>query len=361
MDTFELNFHKVADITASHFTRPEPRNRALQYVRALADPEVRKTANGIANSLGEKRADGLQRMLSSAAWDADAVRDALQAHLLGGSAGNVRVFGAAEYNFIKKGASSVGVGPQYSRRTGRLENCQTGLFVVQTGNGADLIADRELYLPEFWLKDKLKCCRTKIPHTVRYRSKEESIMAMMRRIKQIRWYCDDWFVCTEPLDGKQLATSLEHDEIPYVLQQPNCLQQLRMAGVSMDLLTRPSWTQWVEKGAVHSQWLRIRIPDSEVRPMRRWLLVERVLPRRSDKLRTYRCFGPEHTDLETLVAVALNGGSAARTLAAACESVGLDAYEVRQWPSWYRHITLAMLAHFCLNSAPATAQPAKPA
>ena len=25
--------------------------------------------------------------------------------------------------------------------------------------------------------------------------------------------------------------------------------------------------------------------------------------------------------------------------------VGLDHYEVRRWPGWYRHITLALLAH----------------
>ena len=28
--------------------------------------------------------------------------------------------------------------------------------------------------------------------------------------------------------------------------------------------------------------------------------------------------------------------------------VGLDQYEVRRWEGWYRHITLAMLAHACL-------------
>jgi SRSO17 transposase len=25
--------------------------------------------------------------------------------------------------------------------------------------------------------------------------------------------------------------------------------------------------------------------------------------------------------------------------------VGLDHYEVRKWPGWYRHVTLALLAH----------------
>jgi SRSO17 transposase len=29
--------------------------------------------------------------------------------------------------------------------------------------------------------------------------------------------------------------------------------------------------------------------------------------------------------------------------------VGLAEYEVRYWPSWYRHITLALLAHAWLT------------
>jgi SRSO17 transposase len=29
--------------------------------------------------------------------------------------------------------------------------------------------------------------------------------------------------------------------------------------------------------------------------------------------------------------------------------VGLDHYEVRKWPGWYRHITLALLAHAFLG------------
>ena len=32
-------------------------------------------------------------------------------------------------------------------------------------------------------------------------------------------------------------------------------------------------------------------------------------------------------------------------LSAAKAGVGLDQYEVRRWDGWYRHITLAMLAH----------------
>ncbi len=35
--------------------------------------------------------------------------------------------------------------------------------------------------------------------------------------------------------------------------------------------------------------------------------------------------------------------------------VGLDQYEVRTWTAWYRHITLALLAHAYLEVTRATA------
>lgn len=37
------------------------------------------------------------------------------------------------------------------------------------------------------------------------------------------------------------------------------------------------------------------------------------------------------------------------TLETAKGEVGLDQYEVRRWASWYRHITLAMMAHAFLT------------
>jgi len=41
--------------------------------------------------------------------------------------------------------------------------------------------------------------------------------------------------------------------------------------------------------------------------------------------------------------------------------VGLDHYEVRRWPGWYRHITLALLAHAFLVVAAVTDQARDPA
>jgi len=39
--------------------------------------------------------------------------------------------------------------------------------------------------------------------------------------------------------------------------------------------------------------------------------------------------------------------------------VGLDQYEVRKWDPWYRHVTLALLAHAYLAATRRQARPAE--
>ena len=66
----------------------------------------------------------MQRLLRTAVWDADVVRDDLRAFVaaqLGHPAG---VLIPDETGFLKKGTGSVGVQPQYSGTAGRIENCQ---------------------------------------------------------------------------------------------------------------------------------------------------------------------------------------------------------------------------------------------
>ena len=58
-----------------------------------------------------------------------------------------------ESGIPKRGKHSAGVGPQYCGISGRVENCQVGVFlsyVTALGHG---LIDRELYLPEDWCAD----------------------------------------------------------------------------------------------------------------------------------------------------------------------------------------------------------------
>ena len=64
--------------------------------------------------------------------------------------------------------------------------------------------------------------------------------------------------------------------------------------------------------------------------------------RRAGLLRLLR---PASTSLVGLVRVAGSRWAIEDGFQQAKNEVGLDHYEVRRWPGWYRHITLALLAH----------------
>src|ERR1700687_3257682 len=67
---------------APRFARPEPRRRALAYLKGIVSAIERKNGWQLAEQAGEARLDGMQRLLNSAVWDADLVRDDLRAYIL---------------------------------------------------------------------------------------------------------------------------------------------------------------------------------------------------------------------------------------------------------------------------------------
>src|SRR5580698_10258377 len=149
-------------LVAGRFGRVEPRRRARAYVRGLLAPLAAKNGWTLAEAAGDATPDGMQRLLSAAAWDAGGVRDDVRGYVARhlGSADGVLV--VDETGFIKKGIRAAGVQRQYSGTAGRVENCQLGVFCAYaTGKGRALI-DRELYLPKSWIADRDRCCEAAV-------------------------------------------------------------------------------------------------------------------------------------------------------------------------------------------------------
>ena len=121
---------RVHECIAGRFRRPEPRRRALTYLRGLLSPVERKNGWQLAEQAGDATPDGVQRLLYNYRWEADLVRDDLRDYVvehLGEADGVVVV---DETGFLKKGDKSVGVQRQYSGTAGRIENCQVGVFLA---------------------------------------------------------------------------------------------------------------------------------------------------------------------------------------------------------------------------------------
>jgi len=73
---------EVQDRLAPYFERSEPRQRAMAYIRGLVGITERKNGWQLAEVAGEATPDGMQRLLNTAHWDADQVRDDLREYIL---------------------------------------------------------------------------------------------------------------------------------------------------------------------------------------------------------------------------------------------------------------------------------------
>jgi hypothetical protein len=76
----------------------------------------------------------------------------------------------------------------------------------------------------------------------------------------------------------------------------------------------------------------------------RTLLARRSLDDPAD-IAYYLCSHPGTVTQEQIVTVAGARWAVEECFQAAKDQCGLDHYQVRKWEPWYRHITLAMLAH----------------
>src|ERR671917_934515 len=130
---------------AHRFARAEVRERARRYLVGLLERVERKNGWQLAEAIGEVGPRGVQRLLSAATWDADAVRDDLRAYVvdhLGDPASGVLI--VDDTGFVKKGDRSCGVARQYTGTVGAVANAQVGVVLAYASKQGAAFVDRAL-------------------------------------------------------------------------------------------------------------------------------------------------------------------------------------------------------------------------
>ena len=343
------------------FARSEPREHALAYVQGLLSGEERKNSWTLSERAGDATPDGMQRLLSTADWDPDLLRDDLQTYVVAALGDRNGVLIIDETGFLKKGTRSAGVSRQYSGTAGRIENCQIGVFLTYATPAGRTFLDRELYLPSAWTKDRARCAAAGIGADVDFATKPEQAMVMLERAVThgvpARW------VTADEVYGQhfKLRVKIEELHLSYVLAVP-VNQHVVAAGprenqefradALIAALPAQAWRRRsAGKGAKGDRlydWARtpihgINFPDSNY-----WLLAHRSISDPTD-LAYYLCHAPARTGLTQLVTVAGTRWAIEETFQTSKGQTGLDHYQVRQYTGWYRHITLSMLAHAFLT------------
>ena len=321
----------------------------------------RKNCWTIAEHAGDASPDGMQHLLARAKWDAGGVRDDVRGYVIEhlGDPGAVLVID--ETGDVKKGTASAGVQRQYTGTAGRIENAQVAVWLGYAAPGGHALIDRDLYLPKSWTADEDRCAAAGIPAGITFATKPQLARKMIGRAVTarvpFRWVAGDEVYG----DNGPLRTWLEQEEIAYVLavacdhRVPAGAGRTIRADQLAACLPKKAWQRLsAGKGAKGHRWYDwawVTISGPGPVPGHRYLLIRRN--RRTGELAFYRCYSPQPVTLAALVKVAGLRWTIEENFQAGKGLVGLDEHQVRRWTSWYRWVSLAMLAAAALTIAAA--------
>jgi SRSO17 transposase len=313
---WQAGLEELLGRVAGRFGRVEPRRHARALVLGLLADLPRKNCWTIAEHAGDPSPDGMQHLLARAVWDHNAIRDDVRAYVVEHLGDSEAVLVVDETGDLKKGTSTVGVQRQYTGTAGRIENAQVAVYLVYAGSAGHAVIDRDLYLPRSWTDDPARCQAVGVPDQVSFATKPALAKAMVCRALDAgvpaAWVAGDEVYGANP----GLRTELEARGIGYVLAVA-CDHPVRAGGASHRadaLLKRIPARAWQQvscgrgaKGHRYYDWAFLRLDHH----------------------------GP----------------------APGCQA---GQHQVRRWRSWYRWVTLAMLAHAFLVVAAVTERSCRP-
>jgi SRSO17 transposase len=122
-----------------------------------------------------------QAVLGRSSWDADALRDVVRDHALGALAEPDATLVIDETGFLKQGKTSCGVRRQYTGTSGKITNCQVGVFAAYVSSKGHALVDRRLYLPRDWTSNRERLEKAHVPAGVRFATKPAIAAGMTRR------------------------------------------------------------------------------------------------------------------------------------------------------------------------------------
>jgi SRSO17 transposase len=363
------NFVRPFAASLKHMSQ---REHVEEYVAGLVSNVKRKNIETIAY-LHEQDRQPLQKFIGQKSWQWQPLIGELvrQVGTALGERDGIVVFDPS--GVIKQGKASVGVARQWCGRAGKVDNCQVGVYMSYVSRKEHALVDTRLYLPKEWTKDKKRCRRAGVPKEVRFRTRHELALEMLREHRAVlphAWVTGD----DEMGRSSGFREELRGMKEQYLLAVPSntLVRDLGAAPPPYSGSGQPpkvpfqradSWMKTAKN------WTRIEVRPGEKGP----LVVEAVKARVQAKLG--RRNGPE----ETLVVFRERQGRKmikhdyclsnapldtplrefARVLNAehrieqclrrAKGETGLAQYQVRTWKGWHHHQTLTLIAIWFLT------------
>src|SRR5574341_470214 len=366
------------------FGRKEHRRLGLAYLSGLLSTSAAKSVEPIALAfLDEDAVRPLQRFMQSYRWDHPAMEAAHQALLAEALADPDGMLTVDSCEFPKKGTESVGVARQYCGARGKVENCQSGVFVGYTSRkGYGLLTSR-LYLPENWFAPAYQARRedTRVPDDLGFQTKPQIARDLLARIAQTALFpatwlgCDavfgsDWAFLDAVPPGTSYFAGIRSDtrvfrtrprvHVPRYCgrgrkpRKPRVTQGKAYPVSEIAQAKSCPWTPVVlaegAKGPLRAEVACLRVYPAQgglPRAAPVWLFLRRT---EDGQLKYAFANAPADTPLAALCRAATLRWPIEQCFQDGKSQVGMDHYEHRSWPAWHRHMLYVFLAlHFLLG------------
>jgi SRSO17 transposase len=376
-----VSFHKQFE---NCFGRKEHLRLGLTYFSGLLSNNSAKSAEPIALSfLGEKAVRSLQMFMKTYVWDHEAMETAHQNLLAQEIADPDGMITVDPSEFPKKGKESVGVARQYCGALGKVDNCQSGVFVGYASRRGYGLLTGKLYLPEVWLTEEYRERRefNLVPETILFQTKPQIAAELIDKIDRANLFPAKWIGCDAAFGSDwDFLESLPQDKYYFAGIKSDTRVFLAKPKVGVPSYSgrgpRP-WKPRVMKGAVHTvakiarskklAWKRVVLAEGAKGPILADVACLRVYPfrdglpkdspvwlflRRMEEGKIKYAFSnaPETTPFAELCQAATMRWPIEQCFEDGKSEVGMDQYEHRSWPAWHRHMTYVFLAlHFLLR------------
>jgi SRSO17 transposase len=361
------------------------KERAAAYLRGLLlDAESTKTAEAIALKVyGDvSQVRMTQVFLGQTAWADEPLRRELADWVnqeLGTEQGTLIV---DEMGVPKCGDQSVGVARQYCGATGKIDNCQVGVYVAYASATGHTLLDERLYLTEEWAADIKRRKEAGVPEAIVFRTKPELALELIRSVgPQVR---HGWVTFDEGY-GKDpgFLSGLEELDERYIGEVPKSFrcwrQRPEVEQPKPGRTGRPRRKPRVRRGEPEPQtaeaiaaslpssaWKRLRFREgtkgiqlahfAAVRIVAErddlpgpdlWLVIERSCDQ-APYIKYYVSNAAPDCPLLELAQAGHSRWPVEDCFLRGKQELGLDDYEVRGWRGWHHHMTLVMLAMWFL-------------
>lgn len=201
------------------FVRADQRRWGEVYMRGLLGTPGRKTLARISEHvLGERAIQPLQQFLNQSPWDHVAVRRSLARTAC--SQVRPQAWSVDDVVFPKHGRHSAGVDRQFVPHEGRMLNCQLGMAVSATSDGAALPVDWRMMLPPRWDRDHELRAKAHLPGQVRHRPRWQHVLSMVDEVVE-NWHLPPAPIlvdCRHEPEIEPLLRGLESRGLNYVIE-----------------------------------------------------------------------------------------------------------------------------------------------